>query len=118
MEQALKHKFYKPISQEKIEEAVKEINKERHDFLDIETLIAEDKFVIFYHEGDKTLAPEKDIQIHSGLPPKPNGDAEVSYIPIPEENTWFALAKENWQVSIPLTLFVIWIIGKYFGKYF
>lgn len=112
MEQTLKHKFYKPISQERIEEAVEEINKERYEFIDIESLIVEDKFVIFYREGNKTLATEKDISIHSGS--KPNGGTKISYIPIQsEENDWVVLAKEYWFIAIPVTIFVIWIIGKY-----
>ena len=113
MEQTLKYKFYKPISQEKIEEAVKELNRERNEFLDIESLIGEDKFVIIYRDGNKTLAPEKDIVLHSNIS-NPNNLEEASF-PIyeNEDNDWMTLAREYWFIAIPAVGFLIWIFGKY-----
>lgn len=66
--QKLQHKFYKPLNQKRIDEAMNELKADGHEYVDIQTLGAEDKFMLIYKEKDKTEAPIEDIQQYSNNP--------------------------------------------------
>jgi len=98
----LKHKSFSPFNYEQIKKAIDELNKERHEFVNITELIADDKFIVIYREGNKTLAPEEDIQKHSTHPSNDMDYAE-------ERKDLISLAKEYWFIIIPVIIFVIWV---------